>query len=74
MPPNRSTIAPADRFGMLRVLHRVDPPAHVGGTHRYWRCRCDCGAVIDVRQNSLATGNTCSCGCLRGHNLTRRDK
>lgn len=30
----------------------------------YWNCKCDCGNSVIVRQNSLTTGNTQSCGCL----------
>ena len=32
---------------------------------RRWFCLCDCGAEKAVIQNSLMTGNTQSCGCLR---------
>lgn len=28
-----------------------------------WRCRCACGAEVDVKLNALRTGNTKSCGC-----------
>ena len=49
------------RFGMLTV------EAYVGkekGVH-IWRCRCDCGTVVDVRQTNLKNGMTQSCGCRR---------
>lgn len=32
--------------------------------HSY-RCLCDCGDVISVRRQSLLSGNTKSCGCLK---------
>lgn len=32
---------------------------------RYYLCRCDCGTEKEVRRNSLVTGNSKSCGCLR---------
>lgn len=30
-----------------------------------WECICECGNFINVMQNSLKTGNTKSCGCLK---------
>ena len=31
----------------------------------YWRCRCDCGGLKDVRGSKLRAGQTKSCGCLK---------
>jgi hypothetical protein len=31
----------------------------------FWECRCECGQVVTVRQDSLRSGNTQSCGCLQ---------
>ena len=28
-------------------------------------CECECGSVLHVRSDSLSTGNTTSCGCLK---------
>lgn len=33
------------------------------GTVRYWRCRCMCGREKTIRQSSLTSGNSKSCGC-----------
>lgn len=49
------------RFGHLVVT------AHDGwreGVH-YWRCICDCGVETVVRQSSLMSGHTTSCGCQK---------
>jgi hypothetical protein len=35
------------------------------GCKSYWHCICDCGNKISVLSNSLRTGNTQSCGCIR---------
>jgi hypothetical protein len=35
------------------------------GTNRYWRCKCDCGVVKEVRGSHLISGNTVSCGCKK---------
>lgn len=37
-----------------------------------WRCRCDCGNVVDVLATNLQKGNTTSCGCSRKeHGMAR---
>jgi hypothetical protein len=49
-------------FGRLTVLDRADHP----GRKAYWRCRCACGVVKEVRGDALrADGGTRSCGCLQ---------
>lgn len=30
-----------------------------------WSCRCECGVIKDVRQDSLRQGKSISCGCLK---------
>ena len=59
------------RFGMLTVMSYVGKE---NGFH-LWRCRCDCGKEVDVRQSNLQNGWTKSCGCLRdpGKNLHYTD-
>lgn len=47
-------------FGRLAVIEETE--RHKG--QRYWRCRCVCGNVTDVVQQSLRKGKTYSCGCL----------
>lgn len=32
---------------------------------KHWVCLCDCGREMIVKDNSLKTGNTSSCGCAR---------
>jgi hypothetical protein len=50
-----------ERFGRLLVLERSEK---IKGRY-YWLCRCDCGVVCDVNHDSLVSGRTKSCGCLR---------
>lgn len=53
------------RFGKLTVL---EPAANIG-RYTAWKCQCDCGSEITVRTNSLVTGKTKSCGCIKGEKL-----
>ena len=40
--------------------------SHVDAKGCYnWMCVCDCGEILVVRGDSLTTGNTKSCGCLK---------
>lgn len=39
-----------------------------------WLCRCKCGYTVEVPSSRLLSGNTSSCGCLRGENLSRVNK
>ena len=43
------------RYGRLTVTKYI-------GNH-LWKCKCDCGNIINVHGYSLRSGNTKSCGC-----------
>lgn len=53
-------------YGKLTVLREgklyVSPTMT---TVKRWVCICECGNTIEVRQDSLRSGNTKSCGCLQ---------
>ena len=53
------------RFGRLVALERYDFDKNAIRKGVMWRCKCDCGNVVDVTYNNLVNGNTQSCGCLR---------
>ena len=48
-----------ERFGRWTVLE----PAQSKGYVKYWKCQCDCGTIRNVRQMSLRSGKSTSCGC-----------
>lgn len=54
------------RFGRLYVLELSGK--HSGSCRNkttYWKCKCDCGNVVDVRSSLLIRGDAQSCGCLQ---------
>lgn len=59
------------RFGRLVVLKQIEDYVVPSGRHHpQWLCQCDCGKEpIGVLGNSLKSGHTRSCGCLREENL-----
>jgi hypothetical protein len=50
------------RFGRLVVF---EDAGNKCGNRHFWRCRCDCGTIKDVRSSNLKTGTAKSCGCLK---------
>ena len=50
------------RFGRLTAIR---PTKERRCAVVVWECKCDCGNTKLVRGDSLVTGNTKSCGCLR---------
>ena len=52
------------RYGRLVVDAFVGSRRVGKQSKRFWRCRCDCGASVDLPYSALSTGNTRSCGCL----------
>lgn len=62
-----ATVIPlGTRFGKLTVIEDVGFKTQVEGhKRRTYKCRCDCGKIIELSGNRLKTGNTKSCGnCL----------
>ena len=49
------------RFGKLIVISRTENR----GEKVCWKCKCDCGGIIEATSTALMQGDTCSCGCLK---------
>lgn len=50
------------KYGRLTVVKF----SHTNKNHkRCYICKCDCGKEVVVLSNSIRTGNTMSCGCLK---------
>lgn len=47
------------RFGMLTLIQRTP----VTGRKTWWKVRCDCGKVKEIRTDHIASGASRSCGC-----------
>ena len=48
------------RFGRLKVIG-----LDIKKARETWICKCDCGVIKSIRGDSLESGNTRSCGCLK---------
>lgn len=57
---HRLALQKGDRFGRLVVIKQLAPDRH---QKTRWRCRCDCGRVVDANGSHLRSGHTTSCGC-----------
>jgi hypothetical protein len=55
-------------YGKLTALELVGRDK-IGKT--VWKCRCECGAELNVVSGSLASGNTQSCGCYFKERVTK---
>jgi len=49
-------------FDRLRVAEQADRDKH---NNCQWVCRCTCGNLVTVREHSLTSKHTKSCGCLK---------
>lgn len=53
------------RFGHLTVIEKTKERKH---GCIIWRCKCDCGNETKVTSHNLVSGDTKSCGCIKGKN------
>lgn len=51
-------------FGRLVVIGRAPNKNSPSRSSTAWRCKCECGKIVDVLSRSLVSGSTRSCGCL----------
>lgn len=60
------------RFGRLVVIEKAEPILNGIKYRTAWLCQCDCNgpnSLTVIRQDSLMSGQTQSCGCLGLENL-----
>lgn len=55
-------------YGRLTVIS----PSDSINNRTYWKCRCVCNKVCNVRADQLKDGTTSSCGCLRIERLREK--
>lgn len=55
-------------YGQLTVLHLNKEKSR--GKRTYWVCSCSCGNVKSISRDSLKSGHSNSCGCLRSKIVT----
>lgn len=61
-------------FGRLTVINQAEDYINSNGIHlQNWKCRCDCGKIIEVLGVRLKNGNTKSCGCLRSDLVAKKN-
>jgi hypothetical protein len=39
-----------------------------------WLCRCECGAIGNLRADNIIAGSTKSCGCYRRDQIAARNR
>ncbi len=61
------------RFGRLSVLEMVGDWAGGSGLTR-WRCKCDCGEIVDRSGTGLMNGKMPSCGCAITSKIDMRNE
>lgn len=59
------------KYGKLLVLERCSYNIRKNAV---WKCRCDCGNIVEVLGMSLRSNHTTSCGCKRKETLRRLKK
>lgn len=62
-----------EKFGRLTVIGPADDIVSDAGYHTaVWKCKCDCGNLVNVRGKCLTQGVTKSCGCLQRDSMSAR--
>lgn len=58
------------KFEKLTVKKYLGPRKTWGKQIHWYLCHCECGNTVSVARKNLVSGNTKSCGCLRGKHKT----
>ena len=48
--------------------------SHTLKSHRYWKCKCECGNYTIVQIRAVVSGNTKSCGCYNKEKVQKTGK
>lgn len=65
-------IVPGERYTRLVIVGQAESRlAPCGKPYRMVECLCDCGKSTVIAWNSLRSGNTQSCGCLRDEAVSK---
>ena len=48
-------------YGKLTVLEQA--PRRQNNTHIFWKCKCECGNIVEVQGSYLRSGSARHCGC-----------
>lgn len=62
------------RFGNLVYLEKVYHKDKCGRDIQFYRCKCDCGNIVESAKNSILKGLTTSCGCQSSRNKLREKR
>ena len=67
---NPINVKPGDNYAYFTIIREL-PKIHYG--RRLFLCKCICGKEKAIELNQLRTGNTTSCGCMKGvkHGMSR---
>lgn len=52
------------KFNYLTLIEVFSKPVKGGKNRKHWKCRCDCGNIVERREDYLWQGKTHSCGCM----------
>lgn len=52
-------------IGKIFNKWKVIEYSHTKNKRKYWRCECECGEIKVVREDSLLSSGSKSCGCLK---------
>ena len=69
---NKNVNLKNQHFGRLTAL---EPTNKRRGTNIIWKCKCECGNIVEVSTNDLTSLHTQSCGCLnssKGEEIIQR--
>ena len=58
------------RYGRLVVIEKTDKRYH---STTIYKCRCDCGNIVELTINKLHSGHTKSCGCLFAYTKNKKN-
>lgn len=51
------------KHGKITVLEMGKTPKQADGKRmrRYWKCKCECGMLLEIRQDSIPNQHSCGC-------------